>query len=391
VSPSESRPSLDPEDLIAAARAQSGLADFGGDGFREGLGVLCAALAREGKLTASGRAGVAHRIRHLLATRLGIVDWRARHPEIAAQPVENPIFVVGLPRTGTTALAQLLAQDPETRGLRTWESQQMLPPPEAATQHSDPRIAQARAGMDALCAAYPEWPAMYDGGATHTTECEDLLALSFHTWHFCGEYWIPSYDDWLRRSDATQTYRFHRRALELLHWRCGPRRWMLHAPIHTLELEALHRIYPDARFVITHRDPVPVIASACSIIGFVRGFASEKRDPIGLGREQLAMWTDAMQALVRFRERHPSARFADLQFRDLNADPIGTLENCYAQLELPFTGAARERCAKWAADHRRGRRGRHGYRLEDYGLDPHQVRAAFAPYLERFAPALELN
>jgi hypothetical protein len=230
---------------------------------------------------------------------------------------------------------------------------------------------------------------MYDGGATHTTECEELLALSFHTWHFCGEYWIPSYDAWLRRSDATETYRFHRRVLEFLHWRCGPRRWMLHAPIHSLELEALHRSYPDARFVITHRDPVPVIASACSIIAFVRRFASERRDPIGLGREQLAMWTDAMRGVMSFRERHPSARFADLQFRDLNADPVRTLERCYAQLGIEFSSAARERIAAWAAEHRRGRRGRHEYRLADYGLDADAVREAFAPYLARYRPALD--
>ncbi len=381
--------SLEPEALIGAARAQTRLSDFGSESFREGLGRLCSALEREAELTAAGRAATGHRLAHLLATRLGVVDWRRRHPEIAAQPVEAPVFVVGLPRTGTTALAALLSQDPATRALRTWESQRPLPPPEAASEHSDPRIAAAQAGIDAMCAAHPEWPAMYDGSATHSTECQDLLGMDFRTWHFCGEYWIPSYDAWLRETDPTPTYRFHREVLELLHWRCPPRRWMLHAPIHTLYLDALERAYPDARFVMTHRDPVPVLASTCSIIGFVRSLSSERRDPQGLGREQCAMWVEAMQTAIRFRARVGEARFADLHFRELDADPLGAIERCYAVLGIPMTQAARAAIGAWAAAHRRGRRGRHAYRLEDYGLAAGAVREAFGFYLERFAPALE--
>lgn len=381
--------SLAPESLIAAARAQTGLSDFGRDSFREGLEMLCGALEREAELTPAGRVAAARRLQHLLATRLEVVDWRRRQPEIAAQQVVDPIFIIGLPRTGTTALGALLQQDPDTRALRTWESQRPMPPPESETQHSDPRIQEAQAGIDAMCAAHPEWPAMYDGSATHSTECQDLLGMDFRTWHFCGEYWTPSYDAWLRATDATPTYRFHREALELLHWRCGPRRWMLHAPIHTLTLDALSRAYPDARFVMTHRDPVPVLGSTCSIIGFIRSLSSERRDPKGLGREQLSMWTLAMQTAIRFRERVGEQRFADLHFRELNADPLGAVERCYARLGLPFTLQARKAIGEWGAARRRGRRGRHLYRLEDYGLEAGEVREAFGFYLERFGPELE--
>ncbi len=151
---------MDPEALIEAARRDTGLDDFGGDGFREGLTVLCGALEKEARLHPAGQQVARSQLLRLLCNRLRIHDWHTRHPEIADQPVAAPIFVLGLPRTGTTALSALLARDPDTRSLRTWESSQPIPPPEAATQENDPRIAQAEAGLAAMHAAYPEMKRM---------------------------------------------------------------------------------------------------------------------------------------------------------------------------------------------------------------------------------------
>jgi len=376
-------------DLVEAARGETGLSDFGGESFREGLSVLTRALEAEADLHATGQRAARGRLLALLKNRLRIVDWCRRHPEIEAQPVEAPIFVVGLPRTGTTALATLLAQDPDTRALRTWESAHPIPPPEAATQHGDPRIARVQAGIDATYAARPEMRTMYDASATGSTECQDLLGMEFRTWHFCGDWRVPRYDAWQRECDMEPAYRFHRRTLALLQWRCPPTRWLLHAPVHLLSLEALGRIYSDARFVMTHRDPARAVASSASLISFMRSLASDRRDPRELGRGQAELWVLALERALRFRDCVGEARFADVPFRDLLADPVAAAERACERLGIALRAPARARMRAWAEAHPRGRHGEHRYRLADFGLDAADLGARFAFYRERFGAALE--
>ncbi len=372
------------QELIETACAQTKLAAFGDESFREGLGVLTRALESEAELSRTGRRAARARLLGLLKNRLRIEDWRTRHRDIEAQEIDAPIFVVGLPRTGTTALAALLARDPATRSLRSWESLHPIPPPEASTSDDDPRIVATQAGLDAMSAAHPEWQTMYDGSATASTECQDLLGMEFRTWHFCGEYLVPSYDAWLSACDMRPAYECHRRALELLQWRCPPRRWLLHAPIHTLALDALDSVYPNARFILIHRDPARSLGSACSLISFMRSLWSERRDPRALGQEQLELWTRALKQALRFRDRAGESRFADVAFGDLVADPVATVEALYARLGLPFTGEAGALISAWAAAHPRGSHGEHRYRLEDFGLERSVVRERFAFYTECF-------
>ena len=179
-------------ELIEQARRATGLDDFGDDSFREGLERLTAAQEGEADLNETGRAASRSRLVGLLSTRLRIEDWIAQHPEVEEEDISAPTFVLGLPRTGSTALSNLLTKDPDTRVLRTWESAVPIPPPEAATQHDDPRIAAVQAGIDAMNEANPEWRTMYDASATASTECQDLLGMAFRTWHFGGEHYIPS-------------------------------------------------------------------------------------------------------------------------------------------------------------------------------------------------------
>ena len=375
---------MDPEVLIEAARGDTGLDDFGGEGFREGLGVLCGALDAEAQLHEVGRQVVRNQLLRLLCNRLRIQDWHTRHPEIADQLVEAPIFVLGLPRTGTTALSALLARDPDTRSLRTWESSQPVPPPEAATQDSDPRIAQAEAGLAAMHAAYPEMKRMYDGEATGPTECQDLLGMELKAPHFSGQYPVPSFDAWNLQCDMEPAYRIHRRTLQLLQWHCPPTRWHLKTPVHMLALPALVKVYPDARFIMTHRDPARVLGSVCSLIQLMYRIASDWDDPAELGRQQVELWSEALRRAIAFREEAGEGRFADLPFSALLADPVGAVAGSYAKLGVPFTEEARARMKGWATEHRRGRHGEHRYSLADFGLRADEVRERFRFYLERF-------
>jgi len=370
------------EELIAQARERTGLDDFGDPVFREGLDVLCDALAAA-PLSDLGRMVWRGRLHGHLVSRLRVVDWLKRHPATLALEVPAPIFVVGLPRTGTTALSHLLAQDPDTRSLRVWESAQPVPPPETASEHDDPRIAEAEQGLAAMHQFSPQLAAMHEDTATGPTENHDLLGMSFRTLHFEGMAWIPRYVDWWLACDMQPAYRFMKSALQLLQSRCGPARWHLKSPPDSLFLDAVLAVFPDARFVMTHRDPASVLGSVCSLIHTFHGLTGAPGDPKLLGRAEHDVWVLAMRRLLAVRARVGDARFADVRFHELVADPVRTIARAYQQIGVPFTSAAEQRIAAHAAAHPRGRLGEHRYRLEDWGLDRAGVHAAFAFYTDR--------
>jgi hypothetical protein len=373
---------LSAEDLLASARERTGLADFGDPIYREGLDMLLDDLARA-ELHDLGRMVWRGRILAHLIQRLRVEDWLARHPAIEGLAVPAPIFVVGLPRTGTTALSHLLARDPDTRSLRVWESAQPVPPPETAHEHDDPRIAEAAQQLAAMQQLSPQLAAMHEDTPTGPTENHDLLGMSFRTLHFEGMAWIPHYIAWWLSCDMVPAYRFMKRVLQLLQSRCGPARWHLKSPPDSFFLDAVLAIFPDARFVMTHRDPAAVLGSVCSLIRTMHELTGKPGDARALGGAEQEAWAEAMRRLLAVRARIGEARFADVHFHELVADPIATIARCYGQIGLPFTAEAERRMAAHAAAHPRGRLGEHRYRLEDWGLDRAGVHAAFSFYTDR--------
>jgi len=372
---------MDPAALIETAIRETGLIDFGDASYRSGLDALVRCLTEEAALNDTGRLVAQGHLHRLLANRLRIEDWYQRHPEIADEVTPSPIFVLGLPRTGTTALSTRLARDPHTRSLRYWESSAPTPPPESATEHSDPRIAAATAEQEQMHAVFPE---MYDAAPTDPTECQDLLGMEFRAQHFAGQYRVPAYGAWLLEQDLTGAYRYHQRTLRLLQWRCPPNRWHLKTPVHMLSLQALDRVYPDARFVMTHRDPASVLGSVCALIQVTLAMASDRRDPERIGREQLELWSLAIDRAMAFRDDIGETRFADVSFAEQLADPVGVIERVYDSLGLVFSDRARARMTAWAKTHTRGRHGSYSYRLADFGLEAGAVRERFASYFQRF-------
>jgi hypothetical protein len=379
---------LGAEELLSEARERTGLADFGDPGFRDGLDVLLDELARA-ELSELGRMVWRGRLLGHLVQRLRVLDWLARHPEVERLPVPAPVFVVGLPRTGTTALSHLLAQDPETRSLRVWESAQPVPPPESASEHTDPRIETATKQLEAMRQLSPRLASMHEDTPTGPTENHDLLGMSFRTFHFEGMAWIPRYVAWWLGCDMLPAYRLHRRVLQLLQSRCPPNRWMLKSPPDSFCLDAVLAVYPDARFVMTHRDPAQVLGSVCSLIHTMYEMTGKPPDPERIGAAELASWSEAMRRLLAVRARTPEARFADVHFHELAADPLATLAGAYEKLGLAFTPGAERRFAAYVRANPRGRHGEHRYRLEDWGLDRAAVHAAFRPYTERCGVRLE--
>ena len=376
--------SLDVDQIEADARAQSGLEDPGGDHYREGLERLVAAMNDEAALTEMGEAMQHARLTALLAARLGVEETYRLHPEIDEEEISGPVFVIGLPRTGTTALSQLVAADPQFRSLRLWESGSPVPPPEAATQHTDPRIAVAEGNLDLMNQAFPLMQTMHHTEATTATECQDLMGMSFRTVHFDGFARVPSYLEWVIDTDMEPTYRYHRRVLRLLQWHCPPTLWHLKTPVHMFALDALVDAYPNARFLWSHRDPVKVLGSVCSLIHYTRSWSSDRDDSVELGAEELDRWWVAIQRAMDFRKRMGDDRFADVSFSALQTDPLDALEKALARIGLPFDDRSRASVAKWADTHEPGSHGSHSYDLSDFGLEPDQIRERFSPYYAAF-------
>jgi hypothetical protein len=378
---------LDADSLEADARASTGLSDFGDGSHREGLERLTASMNTEADLTDEGEAMLRIRLAGALASRLRVEDTYRAHPEIDDQQIEGPVFVIGLPRTGTTALSQLVAADPQFRSLRLWESSDPCPPPESATERTDPRIAQTETGLQMMNEMFPLMASMHHEEATGPTECQDLLGMSFRTVHFDGFARVPSYLAWVTRCDMGATYRYHRRVLRLLQWHCPPRLWHLKTPVHMFALDSLLAAYPDAKFLWSHRDPAKVLGSVCNLIHYTRSWASDRDDSLELGAEQLGRWSEAITRAMDFRSRVGADRFADLAWADLQVDPVGALASAYEQIGLGFSERSREAVTRWAGDHQPGSHGQHSYDLAQFGLEVDQVHQSFARYMDTYDAA----
>ncbi len=376
--------SFSADELEDGARQATGLTDFGSSYYREGLERTVEALNNEANLNDLGRTMQHATVSNALIQRLKIIDTYKQHPEIGDEVIDGPVVVLGLPRTGTTALGQLISADPQFRCLRTWESQAPTPPPETATQHTDPRIDQTAEGIAMIEMMFPDFRATVSTEPQAATECQDLMGMSFRTFHFDGVVRVPGYVEWLMDCDMRETYTFHRDVLKLLQWRCKPNLWHLRTPVHMFALEAFVGTYPNAKFLWSHRDPAKVLGSVCSLIAYIRSWSSDYQDPEELGAEQLAWWVKGIGRAMEFRKKFGDDRFVDVSFEDLQTDPVNTVARSYERLALEFNATARASVRDWAESHQPGHRGAHAYDLADYGLTPEQVREAFSDYLTNY-------
>jgi Sulfotransferase family len=359
---------------MASAIAQTGLEDFGNDSFREGLEILVRSLHEEARLNETGEAFIYPRLVNHLAQRLQIEDWYRRHPEIDDTPIVAPLIGMGLPRTGSTALSFLLAQDPNIRYLRQWESSRPCPPP-STVRGPDPRIPSSgeKAGTKQHVPMTANGP----------MECLDLMSLDFKTHIYQAFAQIPSYSSWLLGADLTSTYLYERRVLKLLQWGEPERPWRLKTPTHILFLEHLDRAFPDARFVMTHRDPTDVILSVADVYADIAGGFTDDLDREYMGRLNVEHWSVGMERVLKFRDGGADNRFYDIGFLAMRADPIGEVSALYAWLGEPvsdeFEAGMRDWWAANAENHEPGGRADPA----SFGLDLDEVRPLFSGYVTR--------
>ncbi|MGO4445923.1 sulfotransferase [Mycobacterium sp. 2YAF39] len=365
-------------DLMDAAVERTGLDDFGDDSFREGLEILVRALAEEARLNARGEGFIYDRLCLHLCQRLHVEDWYRRHPEIDDEPIEAPLFGLGLPRTGSTALSFLLARDPHVRYLRSWESTRPCPPP-STVQGDDPRIPpEARSAVVGTRHHVPN-------DVQGPMECLDLMALDFKSQMFQAFAQIPSYSDWLlQRADFTSTYRYERRVLKLLQWGEPKRPWRLKSPAHVISLDYLDRVFPDARFVMTHRDPTDVMLSVADVYADIVGGFSDDVDRRYLGELNITQWSTGMDRALKFRAAGADARFHDIDFRAMQDDPIGEVRRLYAWLGEPVTEKFEDAMRRWWVDNAENREPHPKADPEVFGLDLNTIRPLFATYVDTY-------
>jgi hypothetical protein len=371
---------IDEKQLIAKACEKTQADDFGPEGWQVGLQALVGALNEEGNLNELGEAVYVDQLVGLLSSRLEIERWYADFPGIEQQEIVAPLFGIGLPRTGSTALSFLLACDESRRSLRTWEASSPCPPPETATEHTDPRIAVSAAGIEMSHQMFPDFVGMLPSSPTGPSECLLLMGLDFHSQLFQGMAILPSYTDFLLTCDMEPTYRYHKRVLKLLQWRCPPNRWSLKTPSHMSTIRGLDSVYPDARFVMTHRDITSVIPSVCAVKEALSTPLTDSFDCLAVGRHEHMLWLESIRRLIDFRKDGREDRFVDVSFSEMQSDPIGSMGRLYYQLGDNLTPDTRNRMAEWweesAKDRRQGKRPDPA----TYGLDVDALRKDFAFY-----------
>ena len=370
--------------LVEQAVSRAGSDDFGADTWQEGLEVLVRSFDEEAALTELGEEVVGGQIVGFLVNRLAVERWYRARPEIEEEQVRAPLFGLGLPRTGSTALSFLLAADRRRRCLRTWEANEPCPPPETATEDSDPRIARTQAGLDLVNEMFPDFAGMLPRSATGPQECLLVMALDFRSMVFEGYGAVPSYTRWLLSCDMVPAYRYHERVLKLLQWRCPPRRWWLKSPAHMATIGALDTVYPDAHFVMTHRDVSAVLASLCALKHALTGPLSHSVDTTALGRRESELWEAALRQTLTLRDAGREHRFFDVSFAVLQQDPLGAVAALYEALGDDLDDDTRSRMAAWWADSAGDRRRGPSPELSAYGLVESELRSRFAFYHRRF-------
>jgi hypothetical protein len=377
-----------PESLMAEACESHGLSDFGQDteALKANLRRFLDCVDREGLLTEAASAQQVALVRRRLANRLQIEAWYKAHPELGDAEVGPLVSITGLPRSGTTALVNIMSLDDQFRPLRTWEQDRPCPPPILGEEDQDPRRLAAVAHRDYIARERPDLMAMHLFDPDATEEDVEILGLTFQAQQYAMP--IFSYHAWWRTADLGPAFAYHRRVLRLLQSRRPPNRWLLKAPAHCFHLDALTEAYPGAKMIVTHRDPAKSVPSAISMVATLQASAG-KVEIEEIGRRAAEHFRVGTERTMASRARLGDDRFFDLHHADFVADPFGALERVYDFLGLELTSRTLAKMEAWHAQNRSGAHGAHRYAPEDFGLTAARLRADFRPYIERYGVRLE--
>ena len=370
--------SLRPEKLTEEAKRRTGLDDFGGGEFFEPLSRLLESCQREARLNVIGRIALHSDLLSALCNRLLMTRDRQQQPEIANQEISEPVFITGLPRSGTTLLHALLAADPAHRAPLTWEVMSPSPP---SDENRRRRIRRAARNLSALRWLAPTFQRVHALGAELPQECVSLMSPTFMSDQFDTMYDAPSYRAWFLKQDLRPAYEYHRRFLQSLQQRQQAQRWVLKAPAHMFAAHALLSVYPDARFVQVHRNPVEAIASVSSLVAILRGVFSDSVDLVQIGRDAMEYWVEAVATFTRARDRLSPERVCDLSYVEIRHDPIRAVRSIYNHFGWSLSAEAEQAMRSVLVKQPPEQKGFHRYHASQFGLESAND---FAPYCQRF-------
>jgi hypothetical protein len=381
--------SLDPASILEEATRLTALRDFGDESFREPFERLCAALDSEARLNAAGRAAQRQRVLDILLTRARSEVYFQRHPEILDEQIAAPVVIVGLPRSGTTMLHRVIAEDPDFDSVKWYECRFPAPPTDWDWVSPDPRVAAAEREIAQMLEFVPELASVHPFDPVGPDEEIMLLEQAF-----CGRTAesyadIPSFRAWQQQQDQRWGYAYLKRMLQFLQWQHrklgrSRERWVLKTPHHLTYMDCLFETFPDATVVQTHRDPVQAIPSIASMIHHLWELGCDDPDPKSAGRQWNENFAVGLRATLKFRDEGRENRFADVWFRDSVRDPIGTVGRVYEFLGKPLTPIAEDKMRRWTEDNAREKRSPHEYTLEKFGLTEAGIARDFSEYRERF-------
>jgi hypothetical protein len=375
-------PSLDIESLHRAAYRRASLSNYGSWDFEEPLERLLKSYRDEAALTTLGRITVRELIVSLLDNLLRMEAERRANPAIEHQRIVAPVFIIGLPRTGTTHLHGLISQDPANRAPLTWEV--MYPAVGRAPRDVARARAQTGTRLDWADRLAPEFMRIHPIAPDLPQECIAITAQVFMSIQFHTTHDVPSYQDWFESASQRLAFDFHQRLLQHLQAKAPGSRWVLKAPGHLFALEGLLERYPDARIVHTHRDPLRVMASMASHATVLRRAFSDRAEPRKIAADWADRWARALDTFLAVRDRSPSAQFLDVAFESIETDPLGTVERVYDFLGWPLSSEARAAMQSFLASNPKNKHGVHRYTLEQFGLSRADQAARFHDYCERF-------
>jgi hypothetical protein len=369
------------DDLHESASRLVGLDDFGADddNYREGLAVILDSYQRDADLTPFGSKMSRVYLRGALAARLVAQAGWKQYPHYADVPVQRPIFVTGLVRTGTTALHRLLTADPSHQGLQMWLAEFPQPRPPRETWNENPVFARLNAQFEQHHVENPEYMGLHFMSADEVEECWQLLRQSLHAVAYETLAHLPTYALWLADQDWTPAYQRYRRNLQLIGLNDAGKRWVLKNPSHLHALDALMATFPDALVVQCHRPVETIMGSMCSLAEATTKGWSNAYVGATIGADSLDTWSRGLERFKAERAKHDPAHFYDVDYFDFVADPIGTVEDIYSYFGIELTEPASRAMQEMHAESKKGPRApKHTYSLEDYGLTAQAVKERFA-------------
>lgn len=379
--------------LLEAACRRAGYREFGDPAFEMPFRLLVRSLREEAPLSFFGRVAARQDVLGLLIGRLHIEAAFRATQRMANERIVEPVFIVGLPRAGTTFLHELLAQDPAHRAPLCWETMYPYPRPGESARADAVSFARARRDLRWFHRVTPEIRGIHAVSAGAAQECVAIESFAFESSRFDSTYVIPSYKDWYESSDHPAAYAYHRRFLQYLQHGGVPRPWILKAPGHIAQLRALARTYPDARYIQVNRDPLKIVPSIASLTVALRGAFCTHADHAAIAADVAARWSAFLEELPsRRREIDPAGdRTLDIAFDDVARSPLEVVARIYRWLGRPLPQSTRARMAAWIERAARTAPPRHRYELRDFGLDPAVLRERFRAYTETYRVRLEVN